>query len=99
MIIKDFKKISSDLDAFIKLKSRSENKDEFILDYNRFLNDYAIYSFPVYRNSRNDKSNKYINITAQGIDDGDSKAVLIWRQMSNNNLEINNNYLEVIKTY
>ena len=46
----------------LNLKNRSENKDEFILDYNRFLNNYTIYSFPVYRNSRNDKSNKYINI-------------------------------------
>ena len=57
------------------------------------------YSFPVYRNSRNDKSNKYINITGQGIDENDSKAILIWKQMSNINLEINNNSLEVIKTY
>ena len=54
--------VLSDLDTFIELKSRSENNDEFILDYNRFLNNYTIYSFPVYRNSRNDKSNKYINI-------------------------------------
>ena len=91
--------ISSDLDAFIELKSRSEYTNEFILDYNRFLNNYTIYSFPVYRNSRNDKSNKYINIAGQGIDDDNSKAIIIWRQMSNINLKINNNFLEVIKTY
>ena len=91
--------ISSNLDAYIELKNRSEYTNEFILDYNRFLNNYTIYSFPIYRNSRNDKSNKYINITGQGIDDDDSKAILVWRQMSNINLEINNNYLEVIKTY
>ena len=91
--------ILSDLDAFIELKNRSENNDEFILDYNRFLNNYTIYSFPVYRNSRNDKSNKYININGQGIDDDVSKAIIIWRQMSNINLKINNNFLEVIKTY
>ena len=45
---------------------------------------------------------KVINIlilSGQGIDADDSKAVLIWRQMSNINLKINNNFLEVIKTY
>ena len=91
--------ISSDLDAYIELKNRSEYVNEFILDYSRFLNNYVIYSFPVYRNSRNDKSNKYINIAGQGIDDDNSKAIIIWIQMSNINLEINNNFLEVIKTY
>ena len=91
--------ILSNLDAFIELKNRSEYVNDFILDYNIFLNNYIIYSFPIYRNSRNDKSNKYINITGQGIDDDDSKAILVWRQISNINLKINNNYLEVIKSY
>ena len=91
--------ISSNLDAFIGLKNRSEYINEFILDYNRYLNNYTIYSFPIYRNSRDDKSNKYINITGIGNDDDDSKAVIVWRQMSNINLKINDNFLEVVKTY
>ena len=91
--------ILSDLDAFVELKNRSEYVNEFILDYNRFLNNYTIYSFPIYRNSRFDKNNKYINISALGVDDDDSKAIIIWRQKSNINLKINNNFLEVIKTY
>ena len=41
----------------------------------------------------------YINILGQGVDDDNSKAVLILRQMSNINLKINNNFLEVNKTY
>ena len=91
--------ILSDLDAYTELKNRSEYINEFILDYNRFLNNYNIYSFPIYRNSRSDKNNKYINITGQGVDDDDSKPVIIWRKKSNINLKINNNFLEVIKTY
>ena len=91
--------ISSDLDAFIELKNRSEYINEFILDYNRCLNNYTIYSFPIYRNSRDDKSNKYINITGIRNDDDDAKAIVVWRQMSNINLKINNNFLEVVKTY
>ena len=91
--------ILSDIDAYTELKNRSEYVNEFILDYNRFLNNYTIYSFPIYRNSRFDKNNKYINITGLGVDDDDSKAVIIWRKKSNINLKINNNFLEVIKTY
>ena len=91
--------VLSDLDAYIELKDRSEFTNEFILDYNRFLNNYTIYSFPIYRNTRFDKNNKYINITGLGIDDDDSKAIIIYRQKSNINLKINNNFLEVIKTY
>ena len=91
--------ILSDLDAYTELKNRSEYVNEFILDYNRFLNNYTIYSFPIYRNSRFDKNNKYINITGLGVDDDDSKSIIIWRKKSNINLKINNNFLEVIKTY
>ena len=91
--------ILSDLDAYTELKNRSEYTNEFILDYNRFLNNYTIYSFPIYRNSRFDKNNKYINITGLGVDNDDSKAIIIWRKKSNINLKINNNFLEVIKTY
>ena len=91
--------ILSDLDAYTEFKNRSEYVNEFILDYNRFLNNYTIYSFPIYRNSRFNKNNKYINITGLGVDDNDSKAVIIWRKKSNINLKINNNFLEVTKTY
>ena len=91
--------ILSDLDAYTELKNRSEYVNEFILDYNRFLNNYTIYSFPIYRDSRFDKNNKYINISGQGVDDIDSKAIIIWRKKSNINLKINNNFLEINKTY
>ena len=86
---------TNDLDAFIELKKRSEFFDEFITDYNRFLNNYTIYSFPINRYSRKDKSTKYINITGVGVDEDASKAILVWRQVSNINLKINDNFLEV----
>ena len=59
--------VLSDLDAYTELKNRSEYTNEFILDYNRFSNKYTIYSFPIYRNSRFDKNNKYINISGLGV--------------------------------
>ena len=87
--------IKSDLE----LKKRSEFFDEFIIDYNRFLNNYTIYAFPINRYSKRDKSTKFINIIGTGVGDEDSKGILVWRQMSNINLKININFLEVKKTY
>ena len=91
--------VNSDLEAFIELKKRSEYFDEFIIDYNRFLNNYTIYAFPINRYSKKDKSTKYINVTGIGVDGDASKAILVWRQMSNVNLKLNDNFLEVKKIY
>ena len=91
--------VNSDLEAFMELKKRSEYFDEFVIDYNRFLKNYTIYSFPINRYSRKDKSTKHINLTGVGVDGDTSKPIFIWRQMSNIILKINNNFLEVRKTY
>ena len=91
--------IKSDLEAYLELKKRSEFFDEFIIDYNRFLNNYTIYAFPINRYSKKDKSTKYINITGVGVDGDASKGILVWRQMSNINLKISNNSLVIRKTY
>ena len=91
--------IKSDLESYLELKKRSEFFDEFIIDYNRFLNNYTIYAFPINRYSKKDKSTKYINITGVGVDNEASKSILVWRQMSNINLKINNNSLIIRKTY
>ena len=44
--------IKSDLESYLELKKRSEFFDEFIIDYNRFLNNYTIYAFPINRYSK-----------------------------------------------
>ena len=91
--------IKSDLESYLELKKRSEFFDEFIIDYNRFLNNYTIYAFPINRYSKRDKSTKYINIIGTGVGNKALKGILVWRQMSNINLKINNNSLVIRKTY
>ena len=91
--------IKSDIESYLELKKRSEFFDEFIIDYNRFLNNYTVYAFPINRYSKKDKSTKYINVTGVGVDNEASKGILVWRQMSNINLKINNNSLIIRKTY
>ena len=41
--------ILSNLDAFIGLKNKSEYINEFILDYNRYLNNYTIIQFILFQ--------------------------------------------------
>ena len=89
--------IKSDLEAYLELKQRSEFLDEFTIDYNRFLNSYTIYAFPINRYPKRDKSTKYINVIGTELDEDASKPILVWRQMSNINLKINNDSLEVKK--
>ena len=91
--------IKSNLEAFLELKKSNEFFGEFIIDYNRFLDNYTIYAFPINRYSRQDKSTKYINITGRGHDEQGSKAILVWRQMSNINRKIDNNSLKAKKIY
>ncbi len=91
--------ILSDLDAYTELKNRTEYANEFILGNNRFLNNYTVHSFPIYKSSRFDRNNKYINISGLGVDDDNSEAIIIWRKKSNINLKINNNFLDISKTY
>ena len=91
--------IKSDLESYLELKKRSEFFDEFIIDYNRFLNNYTIYAFPINRYSKRDKSTKYVNIIGTGLGNYASKGILVWRQMSNISLKINNNSLVIRKTY
>ena len=91
--------IKSDLESYLELKKRSEFFGEFIIDCNRFLNNYTIYALPINRYSKKDKSTKYINIIGTGVGEGASKGILVRRQMSNINLKINNNSLEIRKTY
>ena len=92
-------RIKSDIEAYLELKKRSEFFDEFIKDYNRFLNNYTIYVFPINRYSKRDKSTKYINVIGTGVDGDACKPILVWRQMSNINLKMNNDSLEIRKIY
>ena len=38
--------IENNIDAFLIFKNRSPYTNEFLLNYNQFLDDYLIYSFP-----------------------------------------------------
>ena len=91
--------IENNNDAFLIFKNRSPYTNEFLLNYNQFLNNYLIYSFPLDRMLKNDSGNKSIIIDGQPNDNASSTAIIIYQQASYINFKIENNSLVVTKTY
>ena len=91
--------IENNLDAFLIFKNRSPYTNEFLLDYNQFLNNYLIYSFPLDRMLKNDSGSKSIIINGSPDDNSNSAAIIIYQQASYINFQIDNETLVVTKTY
>ena len=91
--------IENNNDAFLIFKNRSPYTNEFLLNYNQFLNNYLIYSFPLDRMLKNDSGNKSIIINGEPDDNSSSTAIIIYQQASYINFKIENNSLVVTKTY
>ena len=52
--------IENNIDAFLIFKNRSPYANEFLLNYNQFLNNYLIYGFPLDRMLKHDSGSKSI---------------------------------------
>ena len=91
--------IENNNDAFLIFKNRSPYTNEFLLNYNQFLKNYLIYSFPLDRMLKNDSGNKSIIINGEPDDDSLSTAIIVYQQSSYLNFKIENNSLVVTKTY
>ena len=91
--------IENNNDSFLIFKNRSPYTNEFLLNYNQFLNNYLIYSFPLDRMLKNDSGNKSIIINGEPDDNSSSTAIIIYQQASCINFKIENNSLVVTKTY
>ena len=91
--------IENNNDAFLIFKNRPPYTNEFLLNYNQFLNNYLIYSFPLDRMLKNDSGNKSIILNGEPDDNSSSTAIIIYQQASYINFKIENNSLVVTKTY
>ena len=80
--------IENNIDAFLIFKNRSPYTDEFLLNYNQFLNNYLIYSFPLDRMLKHDSGNKSITINGEPNDNSSSSAVILYQQVSYINLKL-----------
>ena len=59
----------NDIESYIFLKDKSIHKDDFLINYSDFINNYRIYSFNFDRVIKDDNSNKFINITCESDSD------------------------------
>ena len=91
--------IENNNDAFLIFKNRSPYTNEFLLNYNQFLNNYLIYAFPLDRMLKNDSGNKSIIINGEPDDNSESTGIVIYQQASYINFKIENDSLIVTKTY
>ena len=91
--------IENNNDAFLIFKNRSPYTNEFLLNYNQFLNYYLIYGFPLDRMLKNDSGNKSIILNGEPDDDSNSTAIIIYQQASYINFKIENDSLIVTKKH
>ena len=91
--------IESNIDAFFIFKNRSPYTIEFLLNYNQFLNNYLVYSFPLDRMLKHDSGNKSIIINGEPDDNSSSSAIVIYQQASHIHFKIENESLVVKKAY
>ena len=91
--------IENNIDAFLILKDRSPYTNEFLLNYNQFLNNYLLYGFRLDRMLKHDSGNKSIIINGEPDDNTSSTAIIIYQQASYINFKIENGALLVTKTY
>ena len=91
--------IENNLGAYIIFKNRSPYNNEFLLNYNQFVNNYLIYSFPLDRMLKYDYGNKSIHIEVDPDDNSKASIVTIYQQSAYVNLKIEDGSLIVTKTY
>ena len=90
--------IENNNDAFLILKNRSPYANEFLLNYNQFLNNYLIYGFPLDQMLKHDSRNKSIIINGKPDDNSPSTAIIIYQQASYINFKIEK-YIIIIYGY
>ena len=71
--------IENNIVAFLIFKNRSPYANEFLLNYNQFLNNYLIYGFPLDRMLKNDSGSKSIIINGNPDDNSESTAIIIYQ--------------------
>ena len=91
--------IENNIDAFLIFKNRSPYTNEFLLNYDQFLNNYLIYGFPLDRMLKNDSGSKSIILNGKPDDNSESTAIIIYQQASYINFKIDNGALVVTKSH
>ena len=91
--------IENNLDAYIIFENRSPYNNESLLNYNKLLDSYLIYSFPFDRMLKYDSGKKSIHIEVDPDDNSKASIITIYQQSCYVNPKIENGSLIVKTTY
>ena len=82
------------------LKDKSIHKDDFLINYSDFIENYRIYSFNLDRVKKDDNSNKFINITCQAVSNNIATVYAVFKTYATIKMKYNkSNGLIVYKNY
>ena len=81
------------------LKDKSTFDNEFLVNYEDFIDNYRIYSFNIDRIIRDDNSNQQINITCESDSNDTSTVYVIYKTYVTITLNFSENGIKVYKNY
>ena len=91
--------IPNDISDYMILKDKSIFKDEFLINYKDFMDNYRIYSFNIDRIIRDDNANQQINITAESTSNTASTVYIVYKTYATVTLNYSENGIKVYKNY
>ena len=81
------------------LKDKSIFKDEFLINYKDFIDNYRIYSLNIDRIIRDDNSNQQININCEATSNTVSTVCVVYKTYTIVTLTYSENGIKVYKNY
>ena len=82
------------------LKNKSVHEDKFLINYSDFLENHRIYSLNLDRIIKDDKSNKFINITCQSVSNNIATVYAVFKTYASITMKYDKtNGLIVYKNY
>ena len=82
--------IPNDISAFKILKSKSIHQNDFLINYNEYLNYYRIYFWNISRQIKNDNANKFINIIT-GMEESACEVYIVFKTSASITLKYSKN--------
>ena len=82
--------IPNDISAYNSLKSKSMYSDNFIINYNDYINYYRIYFWNISRQIKDDNSNKFINILT-GMERASCEVYIVFKTAASITLKYSKN--------
>ena len=82
--------IYNDISAYKSLKSKSTHSNNFLINYNDYLNYYRIYFWNISRQIKDDNANKFINIMA-GMETASCEVYIVFKTFATVTLKYDKN--------